>query len=87
MLSHLRAESALWFVSCGIFLLSALPLFGRVDLGGVLVKGLSARMVMWLAAIRGNLGEALEDCLGSSGRPAAYLTLAKACLADGNRSS
>ena len=51
MLSHLRAESTLWFVSCGIFLLSALPLFGRVDLGGVLVKGLSARMVMWLAAI------------------------------------
>jgi len=51
MLSHLRAESTLWFVSCGIFLLSALPLFGRVDLGGVLVSGLSARMVMWLVAI------------------------------------
>jgi uncharacterized membrane protein len=51
MLSNLRAESALWFVSCGIFLLSALPLFGRVDLGGVLVTGLSARMVMWLVAI------------------------------------
>ena len=51
MLSNLRAESVLWFVSCGIFLLSALPLFGRVDLGGVLVTGLSARMVMWLVAI------------------------------------
>lgn len=51
MLSHFRAEATLWFVSCGIFLLSALPLFGRVDLGGVLVTGLSARMVMWLAAI------------------------------------
>lgn len=51
MLSHLRTESTLWFVSCGIFLLSALPLFGRTDLGGVLVTGLSARMVMWLLAI------------------------------------
>jgi uncharacterized membrane protein len=51
MLSHLRAEATLWFASCGIFLLSALPIFGRMELGGVLVTGLSARMVMWLAAI------------------------------------
>jgi len=51
MLSHLRTEATLWFVSCAIFLLSALPLFGRVDVGGVLVSGLSARMVMWLLAI------------------------------------
>jgi uncharacterized membrane protein len=51
MISHLRAESTLWFISCGIFLISALPLFGKVDLGGVLVTGVSARMVMWLVAI------------------------------------
>ena len=51
MLPHLRAESTLWFAACAIFFLSAIPFFGRVDLGGVLVTGLSARTVMWLVAI------------------------------------
>jgi uncharacterized membrane protein len=51
MLAHLRAESTLWFVSCAIFLASALPFFGRIDVGGVLLTGLSLRMVMWLVAI------------------------------------
>jgi len=51
MLARLRSESTLWFVSCGIFLASALPFFGRVEVGSVLLSGLSLRMIMWLAAI------------------------------------
>jgi len=51
MLSHLKSESTLWFVSCGGFLASALPIFGRIDVGGVLLTGLSLRMIMWLGAI------------------------------------
>lgn len=51
MLANLKSESTLWFIACGVFLASALPVFGKVDLGGVLVTGLSLRMVMWLAAI------------------------------------
>jgi hypothetical protein len=51
MIAKIKSESTLWFIACGIFLASALPIFGRVDLGGVLVTGLSLRMVMWLAAI------------------------------------
>ena len=51
MLSRLKSESTLWFVSCGVFLASALPIFGRIDVGGVLLTGLSLRMIMWLGAI------------------------------------
>jgi uncharacterized membrane protein len=51
MLASLKSESTLWFVASGIFLASALPVFGKVDLGGVLVTGFSLRMLMWLAAI------------------------------------
>jgi uncharacterized membrane protein len=51
MLARLRSESTLWFVSCGIFLASALPFFGRIEVGTVLLSGLSLRMIMWLAAI------------------------------------
>jgi uncharacterized membrane protein len=51
MLRQLREESVTWFVSSGIFLVSAFPLFGRIDVGGVLVSGLSIRTVMWLSAI------------------------------------
>ena len=51
MLARLRSESTLWFVSCGIFLASALPFFGRIEVGSVLLSGLSLRMIMWLAAI------------------------------------
>jgi uncharacterized membrane protein len=51
MLSRLKSESTLWFVSCGVFLASALPIFGRIDMGGVLLTGLSLRIIMWLGAI------------------------------------
>jgi len=51
MIRQLRLESTVWFVSCSIFLISAIPLFGRVDVGGHLVTGLSVRMLMWLGAI------------------------------------
>lgn len=51
LLRQLREESVTWFVSSGIFLVSALPLFGRIDVGGVFVSGLSIRTVLWLSAI------------------------------------
>ena len=51
MVSRLRSEAVTWFISSGIFVLSAIPLFGRTDLGGVLVTGISVRTLMWLVAI------------------------------------
>ena len=51
MVSQLRSESVTWFISSGLFLISAVPVFGRVDVGGVLLTGLSVRTLMWLGAI------------------------------------
>jgi len=51
MTRQLRFESTTWFVSSGIFLVSAIPLFGRISIGGVLVSGLSLRLVLWLVAV------------------------------------
>lgn len=51
MVRQLREESATWFISSAIFLASALPLFGRIQVGGVTVSGLSVRTLMWLGAI------------------------------------
>ena len=51
MITQLRSEAATWSASAAIFLISALPLFGRIDVGGVLVSGFSLRTVMWLVAV------------------------------------
>jgi len=51
MLRQLRSESANWFLSSAIFLVSALPVFGRVFVGGVAVSGLSVRTVLWLSGV------------------------------------
>ena len=51
IITQLRAEAATWLVSSGIFLVSALPLFGRIDVGVVLVTGFSLRTLMWLVAV------------------------------------
>jgi len=51
MLRQLREEAVTWGASSGLFLISALPAFGRIDIGGVLVSGLSLRVVLWLCAV------------------------------------
>jgi uncharacterized membrane protein len=51
MLRQLRTESVTWFISSAIFFASALPLFGRIDVGGVYLTGISIRTVMWLGAV------------------------------------
>jgi uncharacterized membrane protein len=51
MLRQLRTESVTWFISSAIFLASALPLFGRIGVGGVHLTGISIRTVMWLGAV------------------------------------
>jgi len=63
MISRLRAEAGIWFTSAGIFLVSAVPVFGRVALGSVLVSGLSLREIMWVGALVVSWvrGRALEE--------------------------
>jgi uncharacterized membrane protein len=51
MISELQSEAVMWFISSCIFLVSAIPIFGRIEVGGVLVTGLSVRTIMWLGAI------------------------------------
>jgi uncharacterized membrane protein len=51
MTRQLRFESTVWLASSGIFLFSALPLFGRTYVGGVEVTGFSLREVLWLLAV------------------------------------
>jgi uncharacterized membrane protein len=51
MTRQLRFESTTWFVSAGIFLISAIPLFGRMNVSGILVSGLSVRTLLWLIAV------------------------------------
>jgi len=51
MLGRLRSEAGIWFTSAGIFLVSALPLFGRIFIGPVPFSGLSLRWLMWAAAM------------------------------------
>lgn len=51
MIRELRTEAGVWFASCGVFLVSAIPVFGRTEISGVLVSGFSLRIVLWLAAI------------------------------------
>jgi hypothetical protein len=51
MTRRLRLEAVIWFVSSGVFLISAVPIFGKVDVGGHLVTGVSLRIILWLGAI------------------------------------
>jgi uncharacterized membrane protein len=65
MLGRLRSEAEIWFTSAGVFLVSAVPLFGRISVGAFLLSGLSAREYMWVAALilswaRGRALEATE---------------------------
>jgi uncharacterized membrane protein len=51
MLNRLRSEAGIWFTSAGIFLVSAVPLFGRISFGSVLLSGFSIRETLWVAAL------------------------------------
>jgi uncharacterized membrane protein len=51
MTKGLRAEAVGWFVSSGIFLVSAIPVFGRVEVVGTQVTGVSVRTSLWLLAL------------------------------------
>ena len=51
MLRQLREEAVTWGVAAGLFLISAIPVFGRIDVGGVVFSGLSLRFVLWVLAL------------------------------------
>jgi len=51
LISQLRSEAASWFIASAIFLVSAIPLFGRFDLSGVVTTGFTIRQVMWIVAL------------------------------------
>jgi len=51
MLGRLRSEAGIWFASAAIFLVSAVPLFGKISVESVPVSGLSVRELMWTAAL------------------------------------
>lgn len=51
MLGRLRSEAGIWFTSAGIFLISAVPAFGRVSIGPTPLNGLSIREFMWAVAL------------------------------------
>ena len=51
MIGRLRSEAGVWFTSAGIFLISAVPVFGRSELGVLLVNGLSFREFLWVGAL------------------------------------
>ncbi|HUH82616.1 MAG TPA: TMEM175 family protein [Nitrososphaerales archaeon] len=51
MIRHLRSEAGIWFTSSAIFLVSALPFFGKIMLGPASVSGLSVRQYLWTAAL------------------------------------
>lgn len=51
MIRQLRSEAASWFIASAIFLVSAAPLFGKVDLSGMVTNGFTVRQVMWMIAL------------------------------------
>jgi len=51
MLGRLRSEAEIWLTSAAVFLVSAIPLFGRISIGSLPVSGLSVRELLWVAAL------------------------------------
>ena len=51
MTQGMRWEAVGWFLSAGIFLGSAIPLFGRVNVVGTSVTGVSVRTFLWILAL------------------------------------
>jgi uncharacterized membrane protein len=62
MLGRLRSEAEIWLTSAALFLISAIPIFGRISIGSLPLSGISVREFLWVAAlltswIRGRLVE------------------------------
>ena len=70
MLKQLREEAATWGIAAGLFLISAVPVFGRINLGGVFVSGLSLRYILWfLAIVFSWIRSGIRESLGPSRAP------------------
>jgi uncharacterized membrane protein len=70
MLRQLREEAVTWGVAAGLFLISAIPVFGRINVGGVVVSGLSLRFLLWiLALIFSWIRSGIRESLGPSRAP------------------
>ena len=72
MLRQLQEEAVTWGVAGGLFLISAVPLFGKINVGGVVVSGLSLRYLLWLLAIvfswiRSGIRESIGPSRGPQG--------------------
>ena len=50
-ISRLKSEAGIWFTSAGIFLVSALPVFGKITVGSASLTGLTVREYLWAAAL------------------------------------
>ena len=67
MLRQLKEEAVTWGVAAGLFLISAVPVFGRINVGGVVVSGLSLRYTLWiLALVFSWVRSGIRESLGSS---------------------
>ena len=51
LLRQFKEEAATWGAAAGLFLVSAVPVFGKIDVGGVVFSGLSLRYTMWILAL------------------------------------
>lgn len=51
MLGRLRSEAGIWFASAAVFLVSAIPVFGRAYVESVPVSGFSIRELLWAGAL------------------------------------
>jgi len=70
MIRQLREEAVTWGVAAGLFLISAIPAFGRIDVGGVVVSGLSLRYLLWfLAIVFSWLRSGIRESLGPTKAP------------------
>jgi uncharacterized membrane protein len=70
MLRQLREEAVTWGVAAGLFLISAVPVFGRINVGGVVFSGLSLRFLLWILALVSSwLRSGIMESMGSSRTP------------------
>jgi len=70
MLRQLREEAVTWGVAAGLFLISAVPVFGRINVGGVVFSGLSLRFLLWiLALVFSWLRSGIRESMGPSRAP------------------
>jgi len=76
MLRQLREEAATWGVAAGLFLISAVPVFGRIDVGEVAISGLSLRYLLWIIAIVFSwVRSGIRESIGTSQAPSLARTI------------